>query len=287
MEQESMGETVSCTIGGLKIQMLPNVVNFGVHSFASLALRIDELDRSGREWLKVNALCSSQAYVSFVSTVTGVGRQVTRNALRDFSDDVEFRQQMSWRLEALDEIESAGDLRFHAITLYAFTRLLKPRVVVETGVAHGKSSAFIPLALHHNGFGDLFSFDLPPGGTLLDGSATTLSDRHTGWLIPDYLRDRWKFSESDSLTGPKTFVQELPPHQMVDIFIHDSLHTYEHVRGELSVLNPRLSPDGLVACDNINMAGGRAWSDWLVNRGISGWAYRDFGAACLEPGALV
>ena len=42
------------------------------------------------------------------------------------------------------------------------TRHLKPRKVVETGVAHGVTSRFILEALKRNGQGHLWSIDLPP-----------------------------------------------------------------------------------------------------------------------------
>jgi len=45
--------------------------------------------------------------------------------------------------------------------LYALVRVFQPEVVVETGVGPGGSSAFILNALERNGFGHLYSIDLP------------------------------------------------------------------------------------------------------------------------------
>jgi len=45
--------------------------------------------------------------------------------------------------------------------LYVAVRALKPSIVVETGVGSGMSSSFILRALAMNGFGTLYSIDLP------------------------------------------------------------------------------------------------------------------------------
>src|SRR5258707_4516511 len=65
---------------------------------------------------------------------------------------------------------------------YAITRAIKPRLVVETGVCYGVTSAYILRALDVNQRGALHSIDLPPLGK--DG------DKHVGRLIPDELRNR-------------------------------------------------------------------------------------------------
>ena len=274
-------------IGGLAVPDLPNTINFGRYSFEEVAKRIDLLEAQDREWEKCRVLSESQGYLGFLNLVTGSSARSARRVLGEFTDDSDFRRSISDRLSALDRIQSPGDLRFHAISLYAITRLIRPKLVVETGVAHGKSSAFILLALRHNGWGELYSYDIPPSGDLADGSCTSLSDRETGWLVPDYLRDLWHFSQTDSVPGLIDFVQRLRQGRHVDMFVHDSLHTYDHVNKELEIIDPALSPNAVVACDNIDMEGGKAWSDWLKCRGILGWAYRDFGAARLEPRAGV
>ena len=36
----------------------------------------------------------------------------------------------------------------------------------------------------------------------------------------------------------------------MDIFLHDSLHTFEHEAAELAAVGPRLTPNALVLSDN-------------------------------------
>jgi hypothetical protein len=53
-----------------------------------------------------------------------------------------------------------GQISFEAAHfLYALCRLIRPRIVVETGVAAGVSSAFILKALNDNSYGILHSID--------------------------------------------------------------------------------------------------------------------------------
>jgi hypothetical protein len=41
----------------------------------------------------------------------------------------------------------------------------------------------------------------------------------------------------------------------VDIFLHDSLHTFEHEAAELAAVGPRLTPNALVLSDNAHATG--------------------------------
>jgi hypothetical protein len=45
--------------------------------------------------------------------------------------------------------------------LYVLIRALKPKIVLETGVASGVSTLFMLQALNHNTHGTLYSIDLP------------------------------------------------------------------------------------------------------------------------------
>jgi len=46
--------------------------------------------------------------------------------------------------------------------LYAFIRLIKPKRVLETGTHWGVSASYIGMALKHNGFGTLFTYEFLP-----------------------------------------------------------------------------------------------------------------------------
>jgi len=96
---------------------------------------------------------------------------------------------------------------------YATVRALRPQLVVETGVHDGLGSALLLRALDRNGAGRLLGFDTDPS---------------SGWLVPEWLRDRYELVIGDSR---ETLDRTLAGCR-VGLFVHDSLHTYEHERFE-------------------------------------------------------
>ncbi len=135
---------------------------------------------------------------------------------------------------------------------YAACRALEPEVVVETGVAHGVTSAFVLKALDRNGRGTLHSVDLPPLGR---GAAALV-----GGLVPDGLRARWKLHRGVSGRLLPALVADLGS---VDVFVHDSLHTYRNMRRELDIVTPRLARPSLVIADDVG--GNAAFAHWSAS----------------------
>jgi hypothetical protein len=123
---------------------------------------------------------------------------------------------------------------------YATTRALKPRLVLETGVCYGVTSAYILQALATNQVGNLHSVDLPPLGK--DG------DKHIGWLIPPELRGRWTLHRGVSERVLSPLLARLGS---IDLFIHDSLHTYRNMRREFEAAWPHLRPGGVLISDDV------------------------------------
>jgi predicted O-methyltransferase YrrM len=159
-------------------------------------------------------------------------------------------------LSELDSILSVGlaELKDHApfrlshnahITLarlcYAICRVSRPRTVVETGVGYGLSSCFILAALEANGYGELHSIDLPP--------LAPAADAYVGCLIPDELRGRWRLHRGSSRRLLQPLAKRLGN---IDVFLHDSLHTFGHIRWELNTVMPHLSRESVVVIDDID-----------------------------------
>ncbi len=124
---------------------------------------------------------------------------------------------------------------------YAAVRIMKPETLVETGVAYGNTSAFILEALEKNGKGTLYSIDLPPLGPKVDD--------FVGILIRDDVRHRWKLTRG---TSKRTLPPLLKQLGTVDLFVHDSLHTYKNISFELELVTPYLSPNAAVIADDID-----------------------------------
>jgi predicted O-methyltransferase YrrM len=142
--------------------------------------------------------------------------------------------------------------------LYAVVRELRPRVLVETGVANGFSTAFLLQALQANGDAHLHSIDLPrevgrayePGAFYEgEGRAGIPSGSQPGWLIPAALRESWTLILGRSQ-------DELPPLLArlgtIDFFMHDSEHSFDCMWFEFNEAWPRLAARGVLVADDVN-----------------------------------
>jgi predicted O-methyltransferase YrrM len=123
---------------------------------------------------------------------------------------------------------------------YLVVRMIQPTKIVETGVCYGVTSSYLLAALNKNNYGHLYSIDLPPLGSN--------GDDYVGWLVPNELKDRWTLrrGSSDRLLAP--IVQELGT---LDLFIHDSLHTFKNMKQEFGTTWPALNSRGIVISDDI------------------------------------
>ena len=143
-----------------------------------------------------------------------------------------------------------SDLRLYRCLLYLFTRTFRPHVFVETGVLNGFSSAFILLAMKHNQAGTLFSVDLPPVDERIraQGTGALPQGKGPGWAIPAGLRSRHQLSLGDARV---VLPQLLERHRPLDVFLHDSDHSYEHMMFEMSLAWSYLRSAGWLLCDNV------------------------------------
>lgn len=160
----------------------------------------------------------------------------------------------------LDHLGERYDAQGYRLMLYLLVRKYRPAVVVETGVAQGLSSAFILSAMLENGMGHLYSIDLParmagqnteskqsdPMFKLSDGQ--THAPYEVGYIVPDYLRDRWTLILDDARQVLPSLLQKL---KTIDVFYHDSLHTYEHMKFEFETAWPYLKQGGLLLSDDV------------------------------------
>jgi len=264
---------------GVSVPLFPWIMNLGLDRFEHVAKAIDALPPAGAEWSKIPILVNEPSYIRFLAILASCDEAHVVSILNDFRDDRTFEVEMTNGLDEIERISAPGDLRFHAISLYVLVRALRPAWVIETGVAHGKSSSFVLAALDHNRAGRLVSIDLPPDGHLADGSQTSLSGRQPGWLVPERLRSHWDLLLGDSLAIlPSALDMTMPDGP--DIFLHDSLHTYNHTASELEMaLGVAKSRERTVLVDNLDMGSGYAFADLCSSRRTLGVAYRDFGGA--------
>lgn len=123
--------------------------------------------------------------------------------------------------------------------LYALVRALRPSVVLETGVANGHSSMLVLGALTENGSGELHSVDV---------------SENVGKLVID--RRRWNLHRLQASDLKRSFAKIVAQLPTIALMIHDSDHSCQWMRHELESVYPRMSPDGILACDDANICYG-------------------------------
>jgi Methyltransferase domain len=157
--------------------------------------------------------------------------------------------------------------------LYALCWRVRPSKVVETGVHHGVSTAFILQALKETD-GHLYSIDLPNAEYDTDRSlhqADTLLGSHTAFLVPDELRAKWTLELGDSRNVLPPLLRSIGP---IEIFHHDSIHTYEGMKFEYETAWPYLTDNGLLLSDDVEWSEAfrdfclRQHADYRIHRGI-------------------
>ena len=152
-------------------------------------------------------------------------------------------------------VDRSGSIFFNEVTLYVIVRALRPEKVLETGGTPGKSTAFILRAMQKNGRGHLYTIDLPPASA----PETQLQSRGayheelpvgttSGWIVPSELRVRHTQVLGSSREHLPRLLKEL---HSVDVFLHDSDHSYENMTWEFEKALPNLGEGGLLLSDDV------------------------------------
>jgi predicted O-methyltransferase YrrM len=156
-----------------------------------------------------------------------------------------------------ERLDTVDWFAIQRILLYVLIRLYKPVRCLETGVFYGGNTCFMLHALRRNGSGELVSIDLP-------GNVADRSKRHhwvgdsehlpsgldIGFLVPKDLRKSWTLVRGDSHT-------EIPRlNGIFDFYIHDSEHSYDFIKKEMTVVWDRLSPGAVAVADDLDWSNG-------------------------------
>lgn len=166
-----------------------------------------------------------------------------------------------------------------ALFLYWMVRKLKPKTILQTGVCNGLSSAFMMLGLVKNGpDGRLYMIDLPaifdpndPAWTVKNRVYGVMipEGKSSGWLIPDAYRDRCEVHIGDAKELLPQLVNKL---ESIDLFYHDSDHTYHHMMFEFNEVKRKLTPGGLIVGDDISW-NASVW-DFADQHGVPSYNYK-------------
>lgn len=156
-----------------------------------------------------------------------------------------------------EHLDSVDWFAVQRIILYVLIRLYRPERCLETGVFYGGNTTFILKALDKNQQGELISIDLPGQEIEVDSRHHLVGDSEhippgldIGFLIPDYLKDRWKLVRGDSHL-------EIPRLEgTFDLYLHDSEHSYNFIKREMSLIWGKLRSDALVIADDLDWSNG-------------------------------
>ncbi len=181
----------------------------------------------------------------FVSAVAGAQIAQVRAWMQELENDNQLVDHLTTRLSSnprrrICATEPHWARRFG---WYALVRAAQPDHVVETGTHLGLGSCAIAAALLRNGHGRLTTIDVDPeAGYLIGEPWASVIDRRTGSSI-DVLAEL----------------------NDVDMFLHDSLHTYDYEARELLAVEPNLHADAIILSDNAHESS--ALSDWAERSG--------------------
>ena len=135
--------------------------------------------------------------------------------------------------------------------LYLLTRLTRPQQIVETGVANGISTVVLLNALARNGTGRLRSLDLS------DAAGALLSDEErANWELA-IVRPMDRSGVQSALAGIGA----------IDLFLHDSKHSFGWQRLEYATAARLLRRGGLLVSDDVD--GSYAWIEFVEARGLA------------------
>ena len=154
----------------------------------------------------------------------------------DFSNYIKEVEELNDRIRK----ELGSDFQYaltedKRVILYALIRYFNPDIVIETGVGPGASTAIILSALNR---GVLYS---------IDPRQVLENNKPIGFLVPNNLRSRWKLYIGTSREMLPKILSEVGK---VDVFLHDSEHTYENVMFELNEVWNYLRKGGLILIEN-------------------------------------
>ena len=178
---------------------------------------------------------TNQKYLAHtVSVVTGVSYSTAASYLREIQEDDEIKRHVIEGIKRSSKRSTADETCEFGRRMgwYAFVRVLKPSVVVETGVDKGLGSVLLCAALIRNradGFqGQYFGTEINPDA---------------GFLLAEPYNRVGQILYGDSIKS----LQHIPS---IDLFVNDSDHSAQYERQEYETIALKLTSRGVILGDN-------------------------------------
>jgi hypothetical protein len=213
------------------------------------------LTPASRKAIRLRMLLLRQAALDRICQLTRIGPTELQRYRRDL------------RASALPDtlLERGAGLAFaqelpQGALLYLLVRAARPKVVIETGVRPGYSTAWILAGLADNGWGNLTS--LGPGP--LAGRSSGVHEVGVGQFVPPSLRSRWTLALGNS---PERVRELLASAGQVDVFLYDNGPDVNRARFELRAAWETLSPAGVLLAHHVDA--NVAWSEFCQGQGLT------------------
>ncbi len=158
-------------------------------------------------------------------------------------DEIDYMLDKNKTIKEITEyVSEKFDFIKYPIIWYLLIRKYHLKTIVETGVSMGWSSFMILTALRRENNGKLYSIDI-------DSSETVKQDGGVGYLVPDNLKKYWTLKIGDTNKFLEPILSEL---KQLDMFIHDSDHSYQVMSFEYNLAWKFLNNNGFLCSDDIN-----------------------------------
>ncbi|PRY42011.1 putative O-methyltransferase YrrM [Spirosoma oryzae] len=174
-----------------------------------------------------------------VAVVSGVSPATVQQYFREAQTDEALRDYVLEKTRT-SSYRRVADLRVEfgrRLGWYALVRIMKPGVVIETGVDKGLGAVLLCSALLRNRAegapGRYYGTDIAP---------------KAGYLLDGIYKEVGQVLYGDSITSLKAFDKP------IDLFINDSDHSATYELEEYKVVLPKLTPTGILLSDNAHVA---------------------------------
>ena len=158
----------------------------------------------------------------------------------------EFSESDAWNNLYKNRVEGLASSRQSLSMFYSLIRKLKPNIILETGVQRGCTTTIFLHALKVNNKGHLISIDY-----------CKEHPEQIAMYVPKNLKDRWTFYKGKT----KDILPTLDV--KVDLFYHDSEHSYNNMYYEYQWAWKHLKKDGLLTSHDIGA--NNAFFDFVHN----------------------
>ena len=211
-----------------------------VKTYQNLPKQILKWTVNSKEWTNLTYELkdiNKEHLICFVSQVTNVDRKQVREYIEEIENDEKLKKHIrEITLKSDRSFISDPQARYgRRLGWYAFVRIKRPKIVVETGVDKGLGSVVLAAALMKNaseGFnGQMYGTDINP---------------EAGYLLQEPYSDYGTIIYGDSIETLKSF-----PHP-IDILITDSNHDIDYEFQEYQTVKEKLNPGCLIISDTAN-----------------------------------